>query len=231
MVPANVLRSRSRNVEGFFKAHDGRTVVASQVFLAYQVREALFRHARGSDSERESERVRVRERERGGQSEREPRLGLARCRMAAWLVAATARRDTARCQRGSPTGERRAQRCCRFTRRVLSSTSTTPPPHGAPRILLVGERAAPVPVAAVPVVALLCRSQLSSTHTRFTPPLGTTAETHVSCTRAYTRVHTHTHTRRASRRTTTDASTRRRRRRRRARTPRGGPQESRVPAP
>lgn len=80
--------------------------------------------------------------------------------------------------------------------------------------------AAPVPVAAVPVVALLCRSQLSSTHTRrFTPPLGTTAVTHVSCSRAYTRVYRHTtRTDDACPRRRTHAARRRRRRGRRRRT-------------
>lgn len=84
--------------------------------------------------------------------------------------------------------------------------------RGAPRRVLrsssvSASEAAPVPVAAVPVVALLCRSQLEARHILggFTPPHGTTAVTNVSCSRGG---HTHaTHTR------TDDASPRRRRRR------------------
>lgn len=117
-------------------------------------------------------------------------------------------------------------------RRVLSSTSTIPPLHGAARrgFSLVGEReseAAPVPVAAVPVVALLCRSQLSSRHNtrRFY-----TSSRHDGGDTRYmpARVHTHTCTDDASSRRRTHAARRRRGRRRHARIsyrafPRGHP--------
>jgi len=122
------------------------------------------------------------------------------------------RAATARCsgaaRRRSPlleNVERRAQRCCcRFTRRVLSSTSTA---RGAARrgagsrrwSSVSASEAAPVPVAAVPVVALLCRSQLSSTpHARrfYTSSRHDGADTRLMPARVHARTHAHAYGRR-----------------------------------
>lgn len=84
------------------------------------------------------------------------------------------RRGAARRVRGSPTGER-----CERSARVYEEGSLfhfhrllhRAERRGFSLVAVSASEAAPVPVAAVPVVALLCRSQLSSTHTPacFTP--------------------------------------------------------------
>lgn len=130
--------------------------------------------------------------------------------------------------------------CCRFTRarRVLSSTSTTPPLHGAPRVLArrrwARERGSAGARGRCPSrrPTLSKPTQLDTTLGGFTPPLDTTAVTHVTCPRAYTRVHTHTCTDDASSpRRRTHAAPRRRGRRRRARSSNRtvGAEESRTP--